>query len=119
MLKKILKKLDSIVANDDWLTLNPPKVSFSMIWPPYETEVENHFCQKLASSLMECGKKPIFSGFRAVSDASFLQQQGINSVCFGPGDLSMGTHGPNEYVPISQIVECAKVVAIFLLKCCL
>ena len=36
----------------------------------------------------------------------------------GPGDLGAGVHGPNEYVPIDEVIACAKVYAITALNWC-
>lgn len=116
---KILEAINALTRYDEYLSKKPPKVTFSMFWPPYETDVDNIYCQKLALSYEEVtGRRKIYSGFRAVSDISFLQSLGIKGVCFGPGDLTMGAHGPNEYVPVNQLIEAAKVIATFLIKCC-
>jgi acetylornithine deacetylase len=115
----ILKTLDSLASYDSWLARNPPKVSFSMLWPPYETEINNPYCEILALSIKEATQKEVvYSGFKAVCDVSFLQPFGIKGVCFGPGDLTMGSHGPNEYVPIHQIIDAAKSIATFLIRTC-
>ncbi|MEM3941368.1 MAG: M20/M25/M40 family metallo-hydrolase, partial [Candidatus Bathyarchaeia archaeon] len=60
----------------------------------------------------------IYSGFKAVNDLTYVQQFGIPGVSFGPGDLYMGAHGPNEYVPVDQIIQCTKTIALFILYWC-
>jgi len=37
---------------------------------------------------------------------------------FGPGDLNMGVHGANEYVPVSQVIDACKVLAAMMINWC-
>jgi len=36
----------------------------------------------------------------------------------GPGDLTMGAHGANEFVPVEQVIKCAKTYASMILRWC-
>ena len=51
-----------------------------------------------------------------------LDEVALVNVCvgvyFGPGDCSMGVHGPNEFVPLSQVLECAQVLAAMIVDWC-
>jgi len=64
------------------------------------------------------GKEAIISGFKAVADPTFLSQAGIPAVLFGPGSLGSGIHGPDEYVPIEQVIECTKTFAFMAMDWC-
>ncbi|GAH82058.1 unnamed protein product [marine sediment metagenome] len=64
------------------------------------------------------GKEAIISGFKAVADSTFLSQVGIPTVLFGPGSLGSGIHGPDEYVPIEQVIECAKAFTFMAMNWC-
>ncbi|MEM3449521.1 MAG: ArgE/DapE family deacylase [Nitrososphaerota archaeon] len=120
--KRIIEKtLNHYSKIDEWLVKNPPKIKFANIfhWPPYQTDIEHPACKKLGEAWeMSTKRKAIYSGFKAVNDLAFIQKLGIPGVSFGPGDLSMGVHGPDEYVPIEQIVECCKTLALFILIWC-
>ena len=117
----IKKSIESYANIDSWLSKHPPKISFAKTfhWPPYETSIDHPACKALGEAYEQIlQKKAIYSGFKAVDDVTFVQAFGIPGVSFGPGDLSMGVHGPNEYVPISQILDCAKTLTLFLLQWC-
>ena len=30
---------------------------------------------------------------------------------FGPGSIAYGIHGPDEFVPIEDVIQCAKIFA--------
>jgi acetylornithine deacetylase/succinyl-diaminopimelate desuccinylase-like protein len=46
------------------------------------------------------------------TDAALLQQAGIPSVVFGPGDLTLA-HSDGEYLPVSELVQATRVFAAF------
>jgi acetylornithine deacetylase/succinyl-diaminopimelate desuccinylase-like protein len=41
----------------------------------------------------------------------FYAERGIPAFAYGPGLLTV-SHGPNEFVPLERIVECAQVYAL-------
>ena len=109
--------IDAYASTDDWLRERPPKlIKPNIVWPPFEVDVERRECQILAETWRNAtGREAIFSGFKAVADVSFLQALGIHGVCMGPGDMLMGTHGPDEHVPIDHLIDCAKAFACFMI----
>ena len=65
------------------------------------------------------GQTAIISGFKAVDDAAYIQREcGIDAISFGPRNLSMGTHGPDEYLPIDQLIAATKVLAAMIIEWC-
>lgn len=117
----IKNAIDAYVSTDDWLRENPPKFTAGkvFVWPPYETDSTHSGCQALANAWKEAVGKPAqFSGFKAVDDVAFIQALGIPGVSMGPGDLSMGAHGPDEHVPTVHMVNCAKAFACFIIDWC-
>lgn len=123
--EKVTKVIKEAIENyskiDDWLKDHPPKIIFAkrFHWPPYETPTDHPGCKVLGEVWEQItGKKAIYSGCKGVTDLTFIQALGIPGVSFGPGDLNMGVHGPNEYVPIDQLIQCTKVLALFITKWC-
>jgi acetylornithine deacetylase len=63
-------------------------------------------------------RQPTIAGFPAGCDLPFLQKYGgMPSLVFGPGNCALA-HGSNEHVPIQEVVDAAKVVAIAVLRWC-
>lgn len=106
---------------DDWLREHPPQVTVGAVydWPPHICP-ETPALERLAGAVEGVvGKTAVFSGTKYVADAAFLQREcNIPAVYFGPGDCSMGVHGPNEYVPLDQVYDCAKALAAFIVDWC-
>lgn len=107
---------------DDWLREHPPVVKVGTVydWPPHYGPHDAPGPTALAQAYERALGKPIvFSGAKFVGDAAFLQHQcGVPAVYFGPGDCSMGVHGPNEFVPLQHVLDCAKVLAAMILEWC-
>jgi len=49
-------------------------------------------------------------GFPAVSDASNFVSAGVPAVIIGPGNLNMA-HKPDEYVPVDEVTNAARIYA--------
>ncbi len=58
------------------------------------------------------------SGFKAAADETFLTQAGIPTILFGPGSIGSGIHGPDEFVPVNQLIDCTKVFAMMAMDWC-
>lgn len=120
--KEVEEAIATLAKTYDWLKKKPIEVYWKeqFNWPPYEVPVDHEGCQKLGNSVKAAtGKEPVFSGFKAVNDNAYIQQEfRIPTISLGPGDLFMGTHGPNEYVPINQLLEATKIYAAMILNWC-
>ena len=60
----------------------------------------------------------MIAGFKAVADSTFLSEEGSETVLFGPGSIAHGIHGPDEFVPIEDVIQCAKIFAFMALDRC-
>jgi len=66
----------------------------------------------LASSIREAtGREARFEMCPGLLETRFYAERGIPAFAYGPGLLTV-SHGPNEFVPVDRIVECAKVYAL-------
>jgi len=121
VIAELQERVSALAQTDDWLRETPPQLRAPVLqsWGPTKISVDHEGVKTLASSFEEVtGKKAIHSGFRAVCDATFLNDNGVPALPFGPGDLGAGVHGPNEYVLIDELIECAKVYATTALNWC-
>ncbi len=120
--KELEETMKGLSNTNDWLKENPIELEWKekFHWPPYEVEPDHPGCQTLGKVVKEVtGQDPVYSGFKAVADNAFIQKEcDVDTISFGAGDLSMGAHGPNEYLPIEQLTKTAKVYAAMILEWC-
>ena len=57
------------------------------------------------------GKEPSFEMCPGLLETRFYAARGIPAFAYGPGLLTV-SHGPNEFVPIRNIVQCALIYAL-------
>jgi acetylornithine deacetylase/succinyl-diaminopimelate desuccinylase family protein len=66
----------------------------------------------LAESIVDVTGRPArFEMCPGLLEIRFYAERGVPAFAYGPGLLSV-SHGPDEFVPIDRIVECAKVYAL-------
>ncbi|MGH7174117.1 MAG: M20/M25/M40 family metallo-hydrolase [Gemmataceae bacterium] len=60
---------------------------------------------------MVTGREPAFEMCPGLLETRFYAARGIPAFAYGPGLLNV-SHGPNEFVPISNLTQCALVYAL-------
>ncbi|WP_243637753.1 M20 family metallopeptidase [Natrarchaeobius oligotrophus] len=114
--------VESVATTSDWLRDHPIETSWKehVDWPPFETPRDHPACRTLGNAITSVtGSEPIYSGFKAVCDNAYVQREcGVDAVSFGPGNVLMGAHGPDERVPIDQLLEATKVYASTIVDYC-
>lgn len=66
----------------------------------------------LANSIQAVtGRPPQFEMCPGLLENRFYAERGIPAFAYGPGLLTV-SHGPNEFVPIDRIVQCAQIYAL-------
>jgi acetylornithine deacetylase len=109
--------------NDKWLKEHPPKFNWYNHGPrsvPAEIPVEHPLVQTMMAGYKQTtGKQPVVAGF--ISPADWQSLNTIDPVTpslgFGPGGIRQA-HTADEFVPIEQVIECTKVLAITILDWC-
>jgi acetylornithine deacetylase/succinyl-diaminopimelate desuccinylase family protein len=83
---------------------------------PAETP-SNHPFVILANLCVEkvLGERRPVKGFQATTEMSHLVEAGIPSIILGAGDIKVA-HTVDEYVLVDELVNCAKIYALILLK---
>ena len=66
----------------------------------------------LAESIVDItGRPPRFEMCPGLLEIRFYAERGVPAFAYGPGLLTV-SHGPDEFVPIDRIVECAQIYAL-------
>ncbi len=74
---------------------------------------EDHSLARILGGTIESvtGALPAFEMCPGLLETRFYGQRGIAAMAYGPGLLSV-SHGPNEFVPVKNIRDCAAVYAL-------
>lgn len=110
----------SLANYDPWLKEHPPRFTWGLrniSFPPANTDPDHRVAQSLLTSLQQLGYDPQVTGFTAASDLAWYAEKDMPGVIFGPGDLAQA-HSPDEFVPISDLLDATKVIALALLAWC-
>jgi len=114
--------VESLATTNDWLKDNPPEMSWKDVfdWPPFDVSPDHPACETLGRAYQDVTEKPpVFSGFKAVADNGYIQRDcGVDTISIGPGDISMGAHGPDEYIPLDQFINATKVYSSLITRWC-
>lgn len=123
--KELWATVESVAASDDWIAkkIKEGTLVFNTKilsdWPPVNMPMDHEGCKVLYNAWKEAvGTPTTYSGTKYVSDASFLALQGVPTIVMGPGDINMGCHGVDEYVPVRDLVNCAKTFALAAMDWC-
>ena len=118
---EIERDVQAVASTDSWLREHPPVINMPILqtWPGYRIDRDHPGVAQVAKSYEEVtGRQIIYSGLKAVDDATYISQQGIPSVTLGPGGIDNGVHGTDEYCGVDELVEAAKVYAYLMLDWC-
>jgi succinyl-diaminopimelate desuccinylase len=80
------------------------------------TSSDTPLARSLAASIAEItGEPPTFEMCPGLLEIRFYADRGVPALAYGPGILAV-SHGPQEFVRVSRMVECAKVYALTALR---
>lgn len=77
---------------------------------PSDVPVDAPVVMRLSDAIMNEGVPLRIEGLSAWTDAALLNEAGIPTVCFGPGDIALA-HAAEEFVPIEEIERAKSVLA--------
>lgn len=107
-------------STDAWLREHPPAVEWlALNKEGAQIPVDHPLVRLLSTSFLDVMEsQPTLAGFPAGCDLSLLQKYGgVPGLVFGPGNCTVA-HSSNEHVPIEEVVNAAKIVAISVLRWC-
>jgi acetylornithine deacetylase len=116
--KDLEAKVTEIADSDPWLREHRPKVD----WAGYSfassmVSVDHPIVQAIGNSFKDVtGKEPVHEGMTYASDVRHLINVAETpTTVFGPGDVRVA-HGANEYVPIDQLENMVKTLALTIMR---
>jgi acetylornithine deacetylase len=77
---------------------------------PSDVSVDAPVVKRLARAIEHEGPPVRIEGMSAWTDAALLNEAGIPTVCFGPGDIALA-HAAEEFVPVSEIETATRVLS--------
>jgi acetylornithine deacetylase len=76
---------------------------------PSDVSVDAPVVQRLEKAIMQEGLPVRIEGMSAWTDAALLNEAGIPTVCFGPGDIGLA-HAAEEFVPEAEVEAATRVL---------
>jgi acetylornithine deacetylase len=86
------------------------RVTLSTAQLPSDVSVDAPVVRRLAGAVEREGIPVSIEGLSAWTDAALLNEAGIPTVCFGPGDIALA-HAAEEFVPVHDIERATRVLA--------
>ena len=86
------------------------RVTLSTAQLPSEVPVDAPIVRRLVGAVEREGFPVRIEGLSAWTDAALLNEAGIPTVCFGPGDITLA-HAAEEFVPVDEIERATRVLA--------
>jgi acetylornithine deacetylase len=117
VMKEIEDFLTAVSQADPWLKENPPVVEWIVNADCGETPADHPFVQACQSALEQVGRGRPMAGSYFHTDMGWLERTGTPSLNFGPGNPALA-HQNDECVPIQDLVDCAKAIAVAILDWC-
>ena len=85
------------------------RVTLSTAQLPSDVPVDAPIVRRLVGALEREGFPVRIEGLSAWTDAALLNEAGIPTVCFGPGDIALA-HSAEEFVPVDDIERATRVL---------
>jgi acetylornithine deacetylase len=85
------------------------RVTLNTAQLPSDVPVDSPIVKRLSGALEREGVPVKIEGLSAWTDAAPLNEAGIPTICFGPGDIALA-HAAEEFVPIEEIDVATRVL---------
>ena len=85
------------------------RVTLTTAQLPSDVPDDSPIVKRLRNALEREGESVRIEGLSAWTDAALLNEAGIPTICFGPGDIALA-HAAEEFVPIAEIESAKRVL---------
>lgn len=122
VMTEIRQAIDGVVRSDTWLRTHPPEIAYPVlhqVLEPVNLPVDHPGTRALAAAFgAALGREPELGCITSPGDANLFASRGQPTIILGPGDFTCGVHGTNEFVPVQQVIDAAKVYAAMIVAWC-
>lgn len=125
--QEVIDEIESVVriacSLDPWLAEHEPVFEWKLLWEPYTLSPTHPLIPAISSAHsaalghLDGSLAPVSDGFFGLCDITWLTQQGVDGVMYGPG-VGNTAHAEDEYVPIDQLLIAAKTYALTAIRFC-
>jgi acetylornithine deacetylase len=118
--RQFSRQIELVSQSDPWLRNNPPIITFKDVGADgAEIPVNHPIVQTLSEAFQESTKRqPIIAGRTGGADTRYLIKYGNTpTAIFGPG-ITAKMHMVNESVPINNVLEATKTLALAIHRWC-
>jgi len=118
----VMREFSTSVRNatdtDPWLAEHPPTITWAPEVPPAEIAEDHPIVRCVIAAANDIGRASRPTGFHSWYDgATFIRLGATPAVGFGPGSLGVA-HTVDEFVPVDELVDCSKAVALTAMRFC-
>ena len=125
--REIAERLGAVARRSAWLREHPPRIEF-FGWhtEPWIQDERHTFVQAFAHCVtdvrtgsgawLSADERPMLTGITAGLDTRFAGLYGVPALAWGP--KGAGLHGANEYVELDSVIDCARTLAVFMMRWC-
>ncbi len=119
--RQLKEQIERVCQADPWLRDHPPHITTEGGYVAAGAEIPwDHPIMETMKAAFEHSlqRRPVISGRMGAADTRFLIRSGNTpTVIFGPG-VTAQMHAMNEYVPLKNLIEATKVIALTVLNWC-
>ncbi len=123
IIARIQSVLDDAARRDPWLAAHPPALTVpdvdEVIYEVFRADPRSDAARSITSAVERALGRPADVGvFSCPSDANLTSAAGYETFVIGPGDLSYGCHGINEYMPVDDLKNAVRIYVEIIMTCC-
>jgi acetylornithine deacetylase len=108
--------------DDEWLAENPPSFEWGTNLAPAEIPADHPIVATALAAGAELGRPGKAAALQGWHDAATFTRFGTPTISYGPAGLSNDgetlAHAVDEFVPVDDLVDCAKTLAVAALHWC-
>lgn len=112
----------SRAREDEWLAEHPPRFSWGTNLAPAEIDAGHPIVACALGAGVAVGRPGKVAALQAWHDAATFTRFGTPTISYGPRGLSKDgetiAHSVDEFVPVDDLVSCAKALALIALRWC-